>query len=101
MAVIKNELQNEIDNLLWLHFPDEAHQNAADWQQEPYRSDWFKLCMRAYGIIHKDAFGEFIGSQWNIRREHRLSESHERQLERLIDAWGEWQFARQKLSAGE
>jgi hypothetical protein len=92
-----NDILKRLDQLLSLHFPDERFPNGPYWGQEPYRSDFFALCMEAYDFVSRDDVANHVRQHWNARRQHRLPSSDEGQLDKVVDAWGEWQYARRKL----
>lgn len=96
----KDDALNRLDKFLWIHFPDDPAGNPPWWGQRPYRDDLFKLCMEAYGVVNRDCVAEHVRSHWNIQRQCPVPEDLERDLERLVDAWGEWQFAYHKLVDG-
>jgi hypothetical protein len=93
----KDDLLNQIDALLWLHFPDDSHPNGPFWRQRPYLDDLFDLSIQAYGTVDRDDVAHHVRTHWNIRREHQLPPSDLRLLDELIDAWGDWQFAYRRL----
>lgn len=95
----RDAILNEIDRLLWQHFPDDKASNAPYWHQRPYYDDLFNLAVKAYGIVSGDELSNYVRTHWNIRRQGHLTSGDEDQLEKLIDAWGEWQFAYRRLVA--
>lgn len=97
----KDDIFNELEKRLDLHFPDQPLPNGPFWLQRPYLDDWFDLCMKAYGIVNCDEVGHYRRTIWAIRRQHIPPSNSERQIDELVDAWGHWQFAYRKLVAGE
>ena len=94
----RDKILNELDRLLWFHFPDEKLAgNSPYWGQEPYRGDLFALCCQALGLVNGDQVFQHIRSHWNIQRQHPLSENDQLRLDQLESAWGEWQYAMRRL----
>lgn len=94
-----DHLLNEIDKLLWTQFPNEsAASDSIFWQLEPTRTTWFQLAIRATGIIDSSALSKHIREVWFPQRKHSLRKSHRLNLEKLVEAWHEWQFAVTKLA---
>lgn len=93
----QNDTLNQLDDLLDLHFPDDPHPNGPSWHQTPYLDDLFNLSIQAYGIVDRDDVAVHVRKNWKASRQHPLPSDFERQLDRLVDAWGHWQFARLKL----
>ena len=96
-----DEVFAKLDDLLSLHFPDEPTPNGPYWRQSPYLDDLFDLSMQAYGLAGRDDVSSHVRSRWKIHRRYALPPDVERKIGELVDAWGDWQFARQKLSKGE
>ncbi len=72
----RDKILNELDRLLWFHFPDEKLAgNSPYWGQEPYRGDLFALCCQALGLVNGDQVFQHIRSHWNIQRQHLRSRS--------------------------
>ena len=94
----RDAILNELERLLEFHFPDETLTgNNPNWSQEPYRGDFFALCRVALGLVSSDDFGYHCRGQWNIRRQHPLTDKEMDRLYQLIAAWGEWQYAMRRL----
>src|SRR5438552_2191973 len=97
----KDQILNQLGYLLWTHFPDEPVPNGPYWHQRPYLDAFFDLCIQAYNTVHHEDVRNYVNRQWEISRKHRLPTDAARQIEAVVIAWGEWQFAYRKLVADE
>ncbi len=94
---IKDEILERVGGLLWRHFPDDPGADGLSWDQESYRSDFFAVFKDSQGKVTRNDLNQYVYVHWYIQRGHSLPTSERHQLDSLIDAWGEWEYARRKL----
>ena len=94
----KDEILERLEKLLWLHFPDDPGAHGPSWDRESCRSDFFAAFKDSQGQVTRYDLNQYVYVHWYIQREHSLPTSERFQLRSLIDAWGEWEYARRKLS---
>ncbi|WP_254511454.1 hypothetical protein [Anatilimnocola floriformis] len=92
-----DEILADFDRQLEFMFPDEPHPNCSFWQQRSYRDELFDLCIKAYDIVRRDDLAQHCRGVWSLRRQHKPPKDMERQMNEIVDAWGEWQYAYQRL----
>lgn len=92
----KREILEMFVVLVDYQFPDESVHT--DWRQEPYRDRFFELSRKGLGFVCRDDLTAHLKQEWSsppgvLVPPGRLSAEHERQLEEILDAWDEWQYA--------
>ena len=94
----ERDIYNEFARLLDFLFVTPGH--PAFWQQEPYRSDFFKLFVESYPIhhLHGDRIAETLRETWLKQDDPRHDEKSDVLFE-VCQAWTEWRYAWDKKDA--
>ena len=94
----KAECFARLKDLLDFHFPDKPHYSVPpNWQQSPHSDDLVQLSNQSRGTLYYDDVYHWVKHDWLPSRKHPVPSIDATQLEKLVDAWGEWQRAAEIL----
>ena len=86
-------------DLLDVHFPDDPTDVGPAWRQINYKETLFELFLKSCSLLDcdSDRIAHEVRHQWYLQRSHKLTADAERQLDDLLLAWREWEYAHRKL----
>jgi len=93
------DLLRQLFDLLDLHFPDDPTDRGPPWYQINYKETLFELFLKCRTLpeLNSDAIAHEVRYQWCIQRTHKLNNEQDRDLDDLLLAWREWEYAHRKL----
>jgi hypothetical protein len=90
------EVFAELCACLDIVFPDDG--GGPSWNQEQYRSDFFKVFAKSYDScpLHGERIERHLEARW-VPRKNDLSKKDRRSISEICQAWEEWRYAWDKF----